>query len=224
MPTLFDYIINIVSVILSLTAFLYGVFRLYGKGMPAYFMFLIGAVGCYALEEICAMIYGLCGNIFYNGFQVSTLGTMGCFLFILTAEYGILDKQIKKTEKTKKAGRIAFLAPAFVIVYFGFWVVTSVGTEYLGAAVLTAFVVLPLAFCSYYTLKHLLLSNADDPCIGAVRPCGILLLVFDAANLAFLTVYFFCPFFVISLVSLFLALNISALVLACKKGGSQWKT
>lgn len=222
MITVFDIVAPIISIVICLTAFIYSAIQLSKKNSSRYFVFLNLASGCYAVQEICASIYSFCGNVEYVGFETSTLGVIGCVLFIFAANFAVLEKKIEKNEIVNKASKIAILAPIIVLAFTIVSIILSLNTDYTGAAILIAIILLPFYPASYLSLKHLLLIKDVEVC-KKTKGTNLVVFIFLLTNLLFLMVYFFSSLVIISIVSIVLAIEVALLSLLCVKEAKQWK-
>lgn len=166
-----------------LCALAYGVFNFFFRPSPMYFKFMTCAVLCYTLSELLWTAYCFCYGEIPEGIMLFSLGYFACYLFMLSANYGPMDRLADDGSRSaRRARRLAFIAPAALLF-------VSVGFVFLnpGASViyhlLTLFVQIPKIFASYFNLKHILIKDENYGLVGAVRVCNILALCIYALDL-----------------------------------------
>ncbi len=148
-----------------------------------YFQLMTCATGCFALRELWYVINSLCGNT--DGVNIGFFASMGCFLFLLSANYGQMDSIVDDGTLGKEYGKKAHLAPALLIALtVAIFLVQGVTTIYF--AVLEVFILIPAYIGSYFNLKHLLLPVDDFGFLKASRWCNITSLVFMGTFMIYL--------------------------------------
>lgn len=213
------FLLSIAAFLIAAAAFIYGAINLFKKGKPLYFQILICAVGCYAIEELFSIIVIICGK-FEEPINIGTLGIFGLCLFLLSANYGQLDK-IVDDGKDKKARLLALIAPLFIIALQIYLFVLLKDGSVFSMIVLTI-INIPSIPASYFNLKHLLLKNDDFGFLKATRWCNIMALTYYVFSLAFIIVFSFGNNFATALASVITVFPILGLAIAAKKGADLW--
>ena len=207
------------SFLIAAFAFGYGVFRLFRKKIPLYLQLYVCAAGCFALERLSAAVNLWCGV--YEPFSIGMLGIFGCNFFLLSANFGTLDKIVDDGTDSRKARTSAIAAPiAMALLLLGVFLAWK-KTELFGAF-LWIFLLLPILPASYFNLKHLLLPPDPFGFLKATRACN------DSA-LCFSVIEALCGAFsagggsVLSSVFPILAsLSAAALTISAVKGAKKW--
>lgn len=168
-------ILSAISFALTLAGFLYGAFCLFRSKKSLYFKLLVSSTGCLAFERLSALV-----NYLTDGYYYVTLGGLGIFgalLFLLSANYGLLNHIVDDGVGTAKYRLIACVAPvlsilALVRIFFC--------TFPLGPAVACAiiFILLPIIPASYFSLKHLILPVDAVGLLKATRRSDLCALLF----------------------------------------------
>lgn len=168
-------IFSAISFALTLFGFLYGAFHLFREKKPLYFKLIVASAGCFAFEQLSLLV-----NYLTDGYYYITLGKLGIFgslLFLLSAEYGSLDRLVDDGAGTKKYRTAALIAPALCIFALAliFYFAYPLG---IVIASLTVFILLPSVPASYFTLKHIILPTDALGFSKATRAGNICTLAF----------------------------------------------
>ena len=216
-------ICEILAFILSVTAFGYGAFMLFRKGMPKYFQLYVCASGCYMLEELWVIVNSLFGNGSQDGLlTVRILGFFGCLCFMLSANANEFDKVVDEG-KNKKAKAIALTAPALLLVLFAFYAFSPANTLSPAINVIELLSISPGLFAAYFSLKHLFLPTDKIGYLKLTRSIDIAALVFFGTNYVYPLADLYIPKTVMSLYDLILAVILFVIIAACRRGAVKWK-
>lgn len=207
-------LIESIAFAISIIAFLYGIIKINKISAPLYFKLIINAVGCYALEELWAIVNAICD--FENDiFSVRLIGIFGCFCTFLTAS---VTKIIKEDNKNNK---LAFIAPLIVITLFLIYIVSTIKEKTILHILISFTILVPLIIDSYYELKYILTKDDKEGYLKCIKPINILILIEYTITLSYLF---------IKTVNIELILDISSavimllIVLTSIKGANKWKT
>ena len=214
-----EIIFGAASFLLAATAFLIGT-RLLHKKKPLYFKLLIGAAGCFALQQLSAVVTLLCvGET--ESFSIGLLGIFGCNFFLLSANYGQLDRIVDDGSAENKAPRrFALLAPVFIAVCMAGVVFPGRAEPFVTAVYLL--VMLPALPASYFNLKHLLMPVDNFGFLRATRGCNAAALGFYVIAAAYLICRAFGGTALCGVASLVMSLAVCGLVISAVKGAKQW--
>lgn len=192
------------------------------NGKKALFPKLVSlGVACVALGSLSDVTYLLVRNTQTNGFYIGFLGIIGCFLFLLSANYGQLDRLFDDSSKSFFKYRfIALLAPLSIVAIF---IPVFFAPNLPVAMRVFAFVGwLPVICASYYNLKHAVLPDCGFVFVKAVRAYNIAAVVLEL----FYTVYIVMRVYQLTVGVLISSVVISAslviLLHLAKKGVSKW--
>lgn len=177
---------ELISCVISLAAFLYGMVNLCKKEVPLYFKLYALAVGCYALEEIWVVVNTIFGT--ESSFvSVRLFGTFGFFCFILSANYGGFDKVTdERTPEDRKARLIARIAPLFLFALCILSDVLSYSAKPLSHMILELIVLSPTFPAAYLCLKHRLLPADHSGVLKATLGTDIVSLLLFLVNSVYL--------------------------------------
>lgn len=178
-------------------------------------------LGCVALGSLHDVVYLLVRSKHVTGIYLSFLGTIGCFLFLLSANYGQLDRLFDDGSRLFKKHRIIALMAPVVIIMTYVPVIFSDGIP-LGMKIFAFFGWLPMAAASYYNIKHAILPDCGFMFVKAVRPYNIaaIVLEFSQACHIVMRVYELTTGIMISSVAV--SLSLMAVLYYAKRGAGKW--
>lgn len=206
-------IVEMLAFIISIVGFIYGVFKVSKLNSPLYFKLIVNAVGCYALEELWAIINALCG--FENGFiSIRLIGIFGCYCTLLTANVNGLSKLADK-----RVNIISLLAPLICIGTYLVYIITNFRLTSITDNIISLTVILPLIIDSYFEIRNLLIKS--NKYIKCIRLISLLIIIEYMISLS----YFFIQVTSIRLIlDIASALVMTLLVIECEKGVIKWET
>ena len=212
----------ILSLLIAVFAFGVGAGRLFKKGTPMYWQLYICAAGCFALRQLSETVNFLCG--LQGNISAGMLGIFGCNFFLLSANYGTLDKVVDDGgAENKPARRLALLAPAvmaaLVTLVFFVW-----SKKDIVCGVLWLLVLLPVLPASYFNMKHLLLPLDDFELLRATRPSNLVSLGFYLLSALYGLLCALGNTALAGVTSVLLSASMLFLVRAAIRGAKIWKT
>ena len=217
---IYALIYELVPLTISLIGFIIGMVNILKKKAPYFFTLIIFAVGCFVIEQVSLAVNTVCE--IYDTIWVGALGVFGCNLFLLSANYGALDKVIDETGLTSNKKFLSLIAPTVLtvitVITFFIWK----DRDMLSAVVLTL-IMIPAIPASYYNIKHLLLPEDDLGLLKAIKGCDIMSLVFFFMAVVHLFAITIDSIPGIVIAEVLLALSVLGLALAAVKGVRQWK-
>lgn len=170
-------VFEIISVTVSIIAFLFGAFTLLKKDTHLYFKLNVCAVGCYALEEVWVLV-----NTFFgeneNMISIRLIALFGCLCFFYSASASCLDEIVDTDKKANKTARIAgIIMPAILLgIYADFAVFSESTTTFVKILIFTA--MLPAIVSSYFNLKYLMMKKSSNKYLSAIKPLNAVILIF----------------------------------------------
>lgn len=208
--------------VLAALGFAHGALRLFRKKNPLYYQLLVCAAGCFALQQLSATVSALCGGSAEH-ITVGLFGFFGCNFFLLSANFGTLDRIVDDGSPANKAAkRLAFLAPAVMAVCLV--LVFLVWRSDLFDAVTLMIVLLPALPASYFNLKHLLLPIDDFGFLRATRRCNLAALVLYLVTAAYLLALGSGSTAAANAAVLLMSASVLWLVFSAEGGAKAWKT
>ena len=203
---------DIISFVILISAFVFGMIRLFRHGKPMYFQMTVCAVGCFALEELWVFVNSLCGNE-NSSLTVRFFGLFGRFCFLL-------DRFVDEHSggDAKKAKLCGFIAPVLLTV--GFFAIPG---RTVGELIVEAVVFVPAVVSSYFNLKHILLPPDEAGLLRATRATDILALVFYAINcVSFIPALFASEY--IGIIRVLMASVMATVAVLSERGAKKWET
>lgn len=217
---IYALIFELVPLAISLAGFIIGIVNILKKKAPYFFTLIIFAVGCFVIEQVSLAVNTVCG--IYDDVWVGALGVFGCNLFLLSANYGALDKVVDETGLPVYKKLLSLVAPiilvASAISIFLIWKDSN-----MMCAVVFSLLLVPAIPASYYNSKHLLIKEDDIGLLKVTKGCNVMSLVFFSSSIIYLFVEATesIPWLIITAV--LHALSVLGLSLAAVKGVKQWE-
>lgn len=156
-----------------LLASVIGMFMMFRKKVPMYFMLYICGVWCFAIRLIYIGLIYLCGEVYNEASSLGFLGLGGMFAFFASANYGTFNSLIDdKGKKIDLIRIVALLNALFVIALSAFEMIYADGLTPFNivAIVISLF---PVPFCVYFCTKFLLMKSDNDKFLIGVKPLNL---------------------------------------------------
>ena len=215
-----DLIYGVASFVVAAAAFWLGAIKLFGTKKPLYMKLLVCAAGCFMLEQQLLLINLWCDV--EEMFSIGMLGILGCNYFLLSANYGTLDKMVDDGDKKSRAARlIAFIAPVVVTVAcFNVFLVWK-GKDII-CAVMWVLMLLPAIPASYLNLKHILLPADDFGFLRATRFCNVSALALYIVMAAFAACSASDSSRLVGIFSCLMSLAVFGVTVSAIRGAKKW--
>jgi hypothetical protein len=208
-----------VSFLIAVFAFGFGAIRLFKKKKPLYFQLLVSAAGCFALQQLSYIV-----NIWCNVsavVSVGMFGIFGCNFFLLSANFGSLDKIVDDGKDSAKARAISVIAPVIMAVLAVLAFLRWKDRD-MFCAVMWLVMFLPALPASYFNLKHILLPIDPFEFLRATKPCNIAALVFYIVTAAYVICSASMESTVRDILSVLMSLSVLGVSLCAVKGAEKW--
>lgn len=199
---------------------IYAIYSMAFQKVALYFKMIVGAMFCHflgCLYDVCE--YYTTGMVAEN-FTIGYFGTIGCFLFFLTANFGYLDGIVDDKSATVKRSRIlALLAPVvlFAILIPNFFAEIPIGTK-----ICYTLVWIPAMFSSYFNLKHAIIPDMGFSFVKAIRPFNITALLFTLFQLIHLTLWNFSGWIPLLVSGILLGASSILMMIFAQRGVKKW--
>lgn len=215
-----QHITEIIICIITVASFIYGIHNFFKKGVAMYAQLITCAIGCFALSRIFRVVTIATTGTIPIGFHVGYFGSFGCFLFLLSANYGIMNNLLDDGSKAYTKYRLlSLIAPA---VFSIGCIVLMLSDLDIGGKVVLLIMQIPIIISSYYCMKILLLPDNDFGFAKAIKPTNACSLAFTLLN----TIYIFVSArgndVAMMIVGVLIAVSCFATILATKRGVKQW--
>ena len=213
---------TIVSLLIAASAFALGTAKLFKKKTPLYWQLFVCAAGCFMLRQLSEAVNALCGVS--GNIGVGMLGFFGCNFFLLSANFGTLDRVVDDGgAENRPARKSALLAPlvmaALVALTFLAW---RRSDSVCGA--LWAIMLLPVLPASYFNLKHLLMPLDSFELLRATKGCNLAALCFYLLSAGYGAASGLGYSALAGALSAALSASMLWFVIAAVRGAKKWKT
>ena len=212
----------ILSLLISAFAFGMGAGKLFKKGTPLYWQLYICAAGCFALRQLSETVNFLCG--LRGNISVGMLGIFGCNFFLLSANYGTLDKVVDDGGAENKPARLYALAAPVIMAALIALVFFTWRKNDPVCGTLWFLMLLPMLPASYFNMKHLLLPLDAFELLRATRPCNLASLGFYLLSALYGLLCALGNTALAGVTSVMLSVLMLFLVSAAIRGAKKWKT
>lgn len=181
------------------------------------------AIGCLFLERLYAISQFVVTKELPVLFQIGTFGSIGCFMFLFTANFGTFDSLVDDGTPALKKYRFAAFAAPLLFVAAGVIIVLSPANP--GIDVTCAIEELFMGAAAYFSFKNLIIPNNLAGIFSSLKLfhlLSILLAVFmTAENILWCYDVQNSLIWIIVYVLIFLA--VPALPVVLDKGVKKWK-
>ena len=114
-----EMIADIIMCVASFLSFMYGLFTLLVGKKALYLKMVVMAVACVMISRMNIMIQYLTTGKEIQIFHVGLLGLVGCFLFLLSSNYGEIDRLADDGSKQFfKYRALSWLAPLVLLILY----------------------------------------------------------------------------------------------------------
>ena len=215
-----DIIYGVASFAIAAFAFWLGAVKLFTRKKPFYMKLLVCASGCFMLEQQLFLVNLWCGV--HEVFSIGMLGILGCNCFLLSANYGTLDRIVDDGAKENRRARLlANVAPIFIaLLCFNVFLVWK--NKDIICAVMWILMLLPAIPASYFNLKHILLPVDDYGLLRATRNCNISALILYVVMAAFAACSASDSSRLVGILSLLMSLAVFGITISAIRGAKKW--
>ena len=215
-----DLIYGIVSFVVAAAAFWLGAIKLFGTKSPLYMKLLVCAAGCFMLEQQLLLINLWCGV--KEMFSIGMLGILGCNCFLLSANYGTLDKVVDDGSKQNRTAKLLAVIASVVVAIACINVFIAWKDKDIICAVMWVLMLLPAIPASYFNLKHILLPADDFGFLRATRFCNISALVLYIVMAAFAACSASESSRLVGIFSCLMSLAVLGITISAIRGAKKW--
>ena len=214
-----NIIFALASFLIAAFAFGFGAAKLFKKKKPMYLQILVCAAGCFAIQQLSYVVNIWCGVT--AAVSIGMFGIFGCNFFLLSANFGTLDKIVDDGKGSGKARAISVIAP-IVMAVLAVAAFLSWKDMDMFCAVMWLVMLIPALPASYFNLKHILLPMDPFAFLRATKPCNIAALVFYIVTAAYAIFSATMASSVSSILSVLMSLSVLALSVCAVKGAEKW--
>ena len=215
-----ELVFGLASFLIAAIGFGFGAFRLFRSKKPLYLQLFVCAAGCFAVQQMSYVVNLWCGVTRYV--SVGMLGIFGCNFFLLSANFGTLDKIVDDGKGTTRKARLAALIAPAVLAALTALAFFEWKDKDLFCAVVGAIVFIPALPASYFNLKHILLPTDPFEFLRCTRPGNIASLAFYLITAAYMICSAFSGVTVCGILFVLMSLAAFALSLCAVKEEKKW--
>lgn len=217
-------IISILTNVVLISAFLFGLYRFFGKKSPLYFRILTLAAGCYAIINLFRWLYYFCyPDADFPGMGITAIGYFGCFSFLLSAGYGQFDSLVDEGKSNMRFYRIAALAaPAVVLFLMALYLVPDAEGAGLLGNVISVLGYLPAVPASYFNFKHAIMPDDGSGFVRGARVSNICAFAIESCEVIKALIYAGFGNFFGSIASLVIAILFALMLVLAERGRKLW--
>ena len=209
-----------VVVLMSIAALIYGLRMTVREKLPLYFQLSMAAVACLLLGYVFDVCYYIVHGLVEEGYMIGYLGSIGSFLFLLTASIGYMDGIMDDgSPKIKKCRYIALIGPVIAAVL---WVPNLFADAPVITKVVYTVLWIPAMCCVYYNLKHAIIPDMGFGFVKAIRPFNIAAVSFTFLQLIHLTLWNYCDWIPLLISGIVFGASTFIMIVMADKGVKKW--
>ena len=213
-------VFEVLSFLIAGISFAWGMLALFRKKRPMYFRLFVFAAGCFVLYLLSYVVSRWCGIV--PSMSIGAFSIFGAEFFLLSANYGTLDRLVDDGQNTKKARRLSWLAPLVIAAlaaaeFFAFL------KEDIFTAEMWVVIAIPAMAASYFNLKHLLLPMDDLELLCATRYCNVFALIFYVITAVYVIVSSTGRTVLSGLHLVMMSLAVFGMTVSAIKGSEKWE-
>lgn len=209
-----------VVVLMCAIAMAYGFYMSLSRKLPLYFQLSMAAIACLMLGYIFDICDYIVNGVLEEGYLIGYLGSIGSFLFLLTASIGYMDGIIDDgTPQMLKCRYTALLAPAVAVAL---WVPNMFADALISTKIIYSILWIPAMCSSYFNLKHAIIPDMGFGFVKAIRPFNIAALSFTFLQLIHLTLWNFCGWIPLLISGIVFGSSCIVMIVMADKGVKKW--
>lgn len=179
------------------------------------------AIGCYALGSLHEVVYYLVQGNLFGGIYLGFLGTVGCFLFLLSSSYGQLDRLFDDGNRAFRKWRLLPVIGSLAVVVL-FAPIFFSEEMHLPMKLVAFLGWLPCILAAYYNGKHAIFPDCGFLFVKAVRPYNAIAFGFSLLQTVFLQMRIVNCAPGITICACLTGIFLIGLMYFAKKGAREW--
>ena len=175
-----EMLTDIIICIACMISTIYGFVSILITKKGLYIKMVVLAIACMMISRINIVIQYLTNGTELQGYHVGLLGVIGCFLFLLSSNYGEMDRLVDDgSSEYTKYRLLSWIAPIVLLTIYS-QVFLSNGSHSRTAICTVA--MLFLAIAARFHFKHLIFPDVDYGIIRCIRGYNVVALVLCLAT------------------------------------------
>ena len=168
---------NVIVCVFAFAALSYGATEFLKPKKALYGKMITLAMLCIVFSRLSNIVRIVTQGNLYDSFQLGFLGGIGSFLFFFSSNFGTIDSMADDGSKTfLKYRLIGLIAPVTTVCVYV--LVFLIGDAPLLWKIQGGMLMVFVAQCSYYHLKHLVLPDVEFGIIKSLRPYNFFALLY----------------------------------------------
>lgn len=206
-----------VSLIIAAISFTVGATQVFGAGKPFYNKIIVGAVGCYLLQEIATVCEYFCGGFdMYSSSFIDSIGTISYICLIYSAEKHIV-REAKMRRNTVLAIVLSIISVGLTVLLFSY-IHNSIG---IVLSVMTCAGVLLEIPAAYYCIQHLRASK-EQKNLTVTKPCALISFILFCCGFVYFFGFTYGSSVFLNVFSVAETLMIALLTFFAVRGAKKW--
>ena len=215
-------VINAVVCACALAGLIYGLVSFFKKRQPLYSQLVTLGIGCAFLGRLYNVVVIVCNDEIPSTFNTGVIATIGCFMFIFSANYGEMDSLCEKKLPGNKKYRVIGLAAPVLLAAEAACIV-AFGSCGIVLRITYAAVLGFIMFAAYFNLKHLLIRDVEGGIIKSIRGYNLIALLLEFLYAAEMMLDAFEIIKPKSIVYVLMSICLLAIIPVLKREITSWK-
>lgn len=155
--------------------FIFLIVKFYKKSGTLYLDIIVAAIGCLFLERLYKVIYIFSFDSLPSGFYLGYLGMFGCFLFLTSSNFGVIDHIMD--DGSKGLGKYRIISLIAPVIVCGITFLSVSYAQDIMTKIFCVLLAIPIALASYFSLKQILFPDQEFLFLKLIKPCNFVALI-----------------------------------------------
>lgn len=214
------FILDIIQFILSFCAFLYGCKYFIKPKLALYSRMVTMGIGCFSIGKLYGIVQYLCSTEPERFFNTGLIGTIGCFIFFLTANHGRFDSLVD--DKSKEFFKYRFIALLAPLITMCLAIPAFISKRPINDKIVVFIFCSIISQSAYYHFKHIIIPDVKNGVVESIRLYNLIALVLSFATIINYTSLFYNNVIFYAISSLISEICVVTILPVFRKGMSKW--